>query len=158
MTCAQTEHFIQVSPRATSSLSRAPSLLYSLLTAGEKKGQTFPPVLHLLETLIKHSERKNRKGKKSHNLSFFCFCCLEGSRKNLVPAEASNTQGQYWATQNSLPKLLTRHTHVLGSVEAQKLFRVTDQRPNRDQSRSLLKPSPAIEMNSFRAKQVQVLV
>lgn len=123
-----------------------------------KKGQTFPPVLHLLETLIKHSERKNRKGKKSHNLSFFCFCCLEGSRKNLVPEEASNTQGQYWATQNSLPKLLTWNTHVLGSVETQKLFRVADQRSNRDRSHSLLKPSPTTEMNLFRAKQVQVLV
>lgn len=88
--------------------SWGPLLCYTHSWQLEKKGQTFPPVLHLLETLIKCSERKKRKGGKKPQPFFFCFCCLEGSRKHLVPAEASNALGRYPATLNSPPRLLIR--------------------------------------------------
>lgn len=144
--------FIQVSPRATFSLLKVPSLLCWFLTAGGK-GQPFPPVLYLMENLTKCSERKKIRG-KSHNF-FSCSFCLWGSRKHWVPTEASNTLGQYPATLNSAPRLLADP----GPGEHSSPKSVTSQTRDCQKSPrcSLVSHSPQTQMR-FKPSSMQLLL
>lgn len=101
-----------------------------------KKGQMFPPVLHLLETLIKHSERKNRKGKKKPQ-PFLFLLLLSGRIKEEFGASRSFKYSGAVLSYSEQSSQITDMTHSCPG-ECRSTKTVQSRRPETEQRPKLL--------------------